>query len=325
MEQTRKRSISIQDYALLILLVILVIGFGLMSPNFLKIANIRNILLQNAHIAVACMAVAILMISGGADLSVGNEIALGSVIGGLLMQEYGVPIWIAILVMITICTITSTFNMFMTQVLKGNTMIVTLATMTVYSGLAYIISGARSIHNLPRDFMFIGQGRILGSIPLSIIIASVLFIIVAIGISKTYMGKKLYAVGDSSEAARLAGINVRATQLGAFAIGGILIGICCVMLTARAGNATATTGSGIEFTGITACVLGGIPLKGGSGKLWKVIIAAYILGILSNGMQLIGLGSYAQYIAKGVVMMLSIGMSNHNFSHIVSRFRKIGA
>lgn len=325
MNQAKKKTFSIQDYALLILLVILIVGFGLMSPNFLKLGNIRNILLQNAHVAVGCMAVAILMISGGADLSVGNEIALGSVVGAILMQNYNAPVWAAIVAMIAVCSLCSTFNMLMTQVLKGNTMIVTLATMTIYSGIAYIISGAKNFHNLPRSFMFIGQGRVLGNIPLNIIIAAVLFVLVAIGLSKTYMGKKLYAVGESAEAARLAGINVKATQLAAFAVAGMLVGVCCVMLTARAGNATATTGSEIEFTGITACVLGGIPLKGGSGKLWKVIIAAYILGILSNGMQLIGMSAYAQYIAKGVVMLLSIGMSNYNLAELLRGQKKQAA
>ena len=322
----KKRSfLSFQDYALIVLLVLLVVVFSIFSKNFLTWGNIKNILIQNAHICVGCMAVAILMISGGADLSVGNEIALGSIVGAIMMETYELPVWLAVAAMIVVCTLCSMFNMFMTQTLKGNTMIVTLATSTMFSGLAYTISGAKNFHNLPRSFMFIGQGKILGGINLNIIIEVIAFIITVILLSRTFFGKKVYAVGDNPEASRLAGINVKKTQLLAFGAAGILVGVCCVLITARSGNATATTGNGIEFTGITACVLGGIPLKGGDGKLWKVVIAAYVLGILSNGMQLVGLGSYAQYIIKGAVMLLSIGMSNQDIKALIKRGNVTGA
>lgn len=324
MAASQKKKISFQDYALMFLLIVLVVIFAIASPNFLTIGNIVNILLQNAHVAVCCMAVAIIMISGGADLSIGNEIALASVASAILMLQFSCPIWLAIIVAIAICILCSIFNIFMTQTLKGNTMIITLATTMVYSGIAYTISNAKNFHNFSSSFIFIGQGKIFGSIPLNIIIAAIIFVLTWIGVSKTYLGKKLYAVGDNPEAARLAGINVRKVQIGAFGVAGILVGISCIMLTARAGNATATTGNGLEFTSITACVLGGIPLKGGAGKIWKVLIAAYILGILSNGMQLVGLGAYMQYIAKGAVMLLSIGMCNLNLAELI-RSKKVKA
>ena len=269
---------------------------------------------------ILTMAVAILMICGGADLSVGNQIARGSIVGAIMMETYRLPVWLAIVGMMLVCMVCSVFNMYMTQTLKGSTMIITLATSTIFSGLAYTISGANNFHNLPDSFMFIGQGKIFGSIPLNVVIMAVLFVIITIILSKTYFGKKIYASGDNAEAARLAGVNVKKTQLQAFAVAGVLTGICCVMLTARSGNATATTGNGVEFTGITACVLGGIPLKGGDGKLWKVIVAAYILGILANGMQLIGLSAYMQYIAKGAVMLLSIGMGNEDIKKLLILF-----
>ncbi len=319
MKQIKHKKLNFQDSALVALLVILIVGFSIASPKFLTHGNIRNILLQNSHVAVGCMAVAILMISGGADLSVGNQIALGSVIGAMMMETYQLPVWVAVIGMILVCVACSAFNMYMTQTLKGNTMIITLATSTIFSGLAYTISGAKNFHNLPKSFMFIGQGKIFGNIPLNVVIMIILFIFTAILLTKTYFGKKIYAAGDNPEAARLAGVNVRKIQLEAFAVAGALTGVCCVMLTARAGNATATTGNGVEFTGITACVLGGIPLKGGDGKLWKVIVAAYILGILSNGMQLVGWSSYMQYIAKGAVMLLSIGMGNEDIKKLFKR------
>ena len=161
--------------------------------------------------------------------------------------------------------------------------------------------------------MFLGQGKVIG-IPVNAIIALVLILVVGFVMSKTYIGRFVYAAGDNPEAARLAGIKVGKVKLLVFVFAGILVGISAILLSARAGSADSTTGTGIEFTGITACVLGGCSLKGGEGKLWKVIVAVFVLGVLSNGMQLIGLGIYPQYIAKGVIMLISIYLGNRNKS-----------
>ena len=130
--------------------------------------------------------------------------------------------------------------------------------------------------------------------------------------AKTSIGRKVYAAGDNPEAARLAGLNVRKIKILAFTFAGLLVGVSAVLFSARNGYANATTGSGIEFTGITACVLAGVALKGGEGILWKAIVAVYVLGVLTNGMQLLGLGTYPQYIAKGALMLLSLYLSNRN-------------
>lgn len=316
--ETTKKKINFKDWGIVILLVLLMAAFSVLSPNFLNFKNIRNILLQNAHTAVVSIAVAIIMISGGTDLSIGYEIALASIVSAMMM-EAGIPMAVAIIVAMCITVCCSVFNESMALLLKGHTMIITLGTMSAYQGLAYIISDAKNFHNLPESFLMIGQGKIAGVLPINIVLMVVLFIVFAVVLDRTHLGKKLYAVGDNPEAARLAGISVPKIKIGAFALAGILVGIASVMLTSRTGNATATTGSGLEFTGITAAVLGGVSLKGGEGKLWQVIIATYILGILSNGMQLIGLGTYPQYVAKCVVMLVAIGMGNDVFGNI---FRK---
>jgi ribose/xylose/arabinose/galactoside ABC-type transport system permease subunit len=129
---------------------------------------------------------------------------------------------------------------------------------------------------------------------------------------KTSIGRKVYAAGDNPEAARLAGLNVGKIKVLSFTVAGVLVGIAAVLLASRAGSADSGTGVGIEFTGITACVLSGVALKGGEGTLWKVIVAVFALGVLANGMQLINLGTYPQYIAKGVIMLASLYITNRN-------------
>lgn len=319
--KSKKFQFNLKEWGILCLLVVLMIAFTIMSPNFLNFRNIRNILLQNAHVVVVSIAVAIIMISGGTDLSIGYEIAIASVVSAMML-EAGLPIILAILAAVLITTCCSIFNEAMALLLGGHTMIITLGTMSAYQGLAYIISDAKNFHNLPESFLAIGQGKLFDIVPVNIVIMLVIFAIALLVMNGTHAGKKLYAVGDNPEAARLAGINVPGVKLAAFALAGVLVGISAVMLTARTGNATATTGSGLEFTGITAAVLGGVSLKGGEGKLWKVVVAAYILGILSNGMQLIGLGTYPQFIAKCVVMLFAIGMGNNSLSKFFAGKRK---
>jgi ribose/xylose/arabinose/galactoside ABC-type transport system permease subunit len=140
----------------------------------------------------------------------------------------------------------------------------------------------------------------------------VILVVVGFMMGKTTIGRRVYGVGDNPVAARLAGLNVARIKVMAFTVGGLLVGISAVLLASRAGSADSGTGTGIEFTGITACVLSGVALKGGEGTLWKVIIAVFVLGVLSNGMQLIQLGAYPQYIAKGVIMLGSLYLSNRN-------------
>lgn len=299
------------ESGLLILLVVLVAFFSIMSDKFFTGMNLSNILVQNVHVAVCSTAVMLLMVSGNVDLSIGYQISTTAVICTMAISQYGMNMWVAILLAIILAVILGAFNGVMSQVLKAHSMMITLGTMAIFQGASYLISQSKSYYNLPRAYMFIGQGK-LGPIPVNAIIALVIILVVGILMSKTYLGKYVYASGDNPEAANLAGIKVAKVKLIIFLVAGLLVGITAVLLSARQGSADSTTGLGLEFTGITACVLAGCSLKGGTGKLWKVIVAVYVLGVLSNGMQLIGLGVYPQYIVKGIIMLISIGLSSRS-------------
>ena len=295
-----------------VLLVILIVFFSIMSPRFLSPLNLTNILVQNVHVAIVAAAVMIIMISGGCDLSIGYQMSVAAVLVTKMLSVYNVPVFIAVIAGIALCSLLGTFNGIMAIKLKSNTMIVTLATMSVFQGISYLISESKTYHNLPNSFMYIGQGRIGGWLPINVVIMVVLILIVGFVMGCTGIGRKVYAAGDSPEAARLAGLPVAKIKVLSFTCAGILVGIAAVLLASRSGSADSGTGVGIEFTGITACVLSGVALKGGEGTLWKVIVAAFVLGVLSNGMQLINLGTYPPYIAKGVIMLLSLYLTNRN-------------
>ena len=300
----------ISNFSMPILLGLLILVFSILSDKFFTPLNLTNILVQNVHIAICATGVFMIMVSGGCDLSIGYQMSVAAVLVAKLLSNNVMPVVPAILLGILICVALGCFNGFMSITLNSQPMIVTLGTMAIFQGISFLISGSKTYHNLPRSFMYLGQGRLFGVIPLNVIIALVVITIVGVILSRTHIGRKIYAVGDNPEAAKLAGLNVAKIKILVFTCAGILVGISAILLAARSGSADSSTGTGIEFTGIIACVLSGVALKGGEGTLWKAITAVFVLGVLSNGMQLINLGTYPQYIAKGIIMLVSLYLSN---------------
>ena len=295
-----------------ILLLVLIIFFSIMTDKFLTPLNLTNILVQNVHVAVCACAVMIIMVSGGCDLSIGYQMSVAAVLVTKMISVNGWNPWLAILAGIALCSLLGTFNGFMGIKLKSSTMIITLGTMAIFQGISYLISESKTYHKLPKSFMYLGQGKLFGWLPLNVVIMAVIVVIVAFVMGRTSIGRKVYAAGDNPEAARLAGLNVARIKILSFTVAGVLVGIAAILLAARSGSADSSTGVGIEFTGITACVLSGVALKGGEGTLWKVIVAVFVLGVLANGMQLINLGTYPQFIAKGTIMLASLYLTNRN-------------
>ena len=300
----------VSNFSMPILLGLLILVFSILSDRFFTPLNLTNILVQNVHIAICATGVFMIMVSGGCDLSISYQMSVAAVLVAKLLSNGSVGVVPAILLGIAICVALGCFNGVMSIALNSQPMIVTLGTMAIFQGISFLISGSKTYHNLPRSFMYLGQGKIFGKIPLNAVIALVIIVIVGIILNRTHIGRKIYAVGDNPEAAKLAGLNVAKIKILVFTCAGILVGISAILLAARSGSADSSTGTGIEFTGIIACVLSGVALKGGEGTLWKAIVAVFVLGVLSNGMQLINLGTYPQYIAKGIIMLVSLYLSN---------------
>ena len=189
-------------------------------------------------------------------------------------------------------------------------MIVTLATMTMFQGISFLISGSQAIYNLKPEFKFIGQGYI-GPVSVPVLIAVVICVIVHIMLKKTYFGRYIYAAGGNPEASRLAGINVKNVKLIVFMLCGILCAVAAIMMIGRAGSANSSTGATAMFNAITACVIGGVSFIGGEGDVKGMVVGVLILGVLSNGMQLIGMGIYVQYVVKGIILLLAIGYDTY--------------
>lgn len=295
--------------------VILAVILALFSftPNFLSFQNIINILAQNAYVVIASLGVAFLMMAGEIDISAGYMMSLCSVSAGILMVQAGVPAAVAIAAVLVLGILLSMLNNFLSELLKISRFMITVATMSIFQGISYVISKSVSIKGFPDPFKFLGQGYV-GPVPLPVILMFLLLAVCSVLMNRTYFGQYVYALGGNSEAAKLAGINVKKMRYIISALAGGLIALAALILTARLGSAHSTTGPGTEFTAITGILLGGVSVRGGEGKMTSVFAGVLIVSILTNGMQLAGLDTYYQFIAKGVIMLAAIGIDIYNLN-----------
>ena len=300
----------LKKYTIFFVLLLLIVFFSIIKPEFCTLRNFINILTQQSYVIIASVGLAFIMISGGMDLSIGYQMSLVSVLVAIAIMWWGLPIPLAIIFGLAVGICLGLINGIASIKLKVHPLIITLGTMTIFQGASYIISNSNPIFGLPKSFKFLGQGRLLG-IPVCVIIMIIVVLIASFILNKTYFGRYTYAIGSNEEATHLAGVNVNRIKKIIFSICGFFVALSSILLLARSGSATSALGVGTEFTGMTAAVLGGVSFKGGSGKISGVVVGVLILGILSSGMQIIGLGTYPQYIAKGIVLLAAIGLDNY--------------
>ena len=286
-------------------LIVLIVLFGSLSPNFLTLTNLRNICTQESYFIVTSIGLGLIMISGGIDFSVGQCISVVAVCVATFLQWKNFPVWAAVMLGVLIGVALGCINGILTGILQLYPMIVTIGTMTTFRGISYLISNARTYHDLPRSYMIIGQGN-LGPIPIAVVITVAVALVAQLILEFTCYGRFLYAVGGNAEAARLSGINLKRVRFQIFLIGGLFYSIAAILKTSRGGSASSSIVSGIEFDAITACVMGGVSFRGGRGRVLGIVSGCLVLGVLSNGMQLLGIGNYIRYVVTGIIMVFAV-------------------
>ncbi len=301
----------LKKYAIFFVLIALILLFSLWSPYFLTVQNLTNIFVQQSYVIIVAVGLSFVMISGGMDLSLGWQMSLVGVFTAVLMKNVGLPVFVSVLLGCGLGLLLGLFNGYASVLLKVHPMIVTLGTMTMYQGLSYIVANQSVILNLPPSYKFLGQGYFFDTIPVSVVMMVIVVSCASFILSKTKIGRSIYAVGSNAEAAHLAGIKVSQIKLLVFGICGLFTALSSLVLFARTGSAAPATGPGTEFSAMTACVVGGISFKGGEGKMWGVVVGVLILGVLSNGMQLIGMGTYTQFVVKGLVLLAAVGFDTY--------------
>lgn len=302
--------VFVEKFYILILLIISIIFFSIAAPRFFSVLNLTNILVQNSYLIIATIGIAMIMISSGADLSVSYQIGIVSIVLGKLLTKMNVPVVLAIIIALVLGAFLGSVNGFCAIKLKVHPMVATMATMTIYQGLAYVSSNSETYFNFPDAFKKIGQGKI-GPIPICVILMIIAVIVGWFLLNKTYLGRYIYSIGGNEEATRLAGVNTLKVRMLIFIVAGLFVGVSAIVLTARTGSASAGIAADAMFSCFTACILGGISFSGGGGNVLSVIFSVLIIGVLSNGIQLMGGSIYVQYIVKGVLLVAAIAYDNY--------------
>ncbi|MCD7955728.1 MAG: ABC transporter permease [Lachnospiraceae bacterium] len=287
-----------------VLLLVICVVFTFTSQNFLTVKNLLNILNQNAYIIICTYGIALIMMSGGLDMAVGYQMSICGVLAALMLTNTGLPIPLVVIITIIVSMAFGALGTLLEQLLQLPRIFVSIGLSTVYQGVAYVITNSKTISNLPTSFKAIGQGTIFHPSLTYATIAMIIFgIIMSFIMDRTYFGRYVFALGGNEAAARLAGINVKRMKYAIGCVAGLFCGIGSVILTARVGAAAAGTAAGTEITVLTGVLVGGVSVRGGDGKIANCIAGVLIMGLLANGMQLAGLNTYYQYIAKGSIML----------------------
>lgn len=308
MEQTKKTWIDYyKKYGIYIFLAVVFVFFAILAPNFLSYKNVINILRQVSMFGIVVIGVTFVMIGGGMDLSVGGQMAVVGMAAGYLMVNLQVNLLVASVLAILLGCAFGAINGIVAIKLNIAPIIVTLSMMLILQGVAYLITGGYPITGMPEQFVVIGQGYV-GAIPIPVIIF-VLFIAFGwIVMNKTYLGRYIYALGGNKEAARLAGISVERLTVFVYMFAGFAASIAALIMVGRTNASQPGAGSSYPFDCMTAACLGGISIQGGEGKISGVVVGVIILGILDNGLVLMGVNSNFQSVVKGLILLIAVAI-----------------
>lgn len=290
-----------------IALIILMAVITIINSNFLTANNLLNLLLQVTSNALIAFGMTFVILTGGIDLSVGSILALSSALTAGLLGS-GMPVTLAILISLILGCILGMMNGLLISYGKLAPFIVTLATMTIFRGATLVYTNGNPITTGLSDtflFQFLGQGYIVG-IPFPVIIMFIVFIVLYVLLHKTAFGKSVYAIGGNEKAAYISGVKLNKVKIIIYSISGMMASISGLIITSRLSSAQPTAGASYEMDAITAVVLGGTSLSGGKGRILGTLIGALIIGVLNNGLNIIGVSAFWQQVVKGVVILIAV-------------------
>ena len=284
------------------MLLILIVGLTVSSQYFLTMGNLLNVLQQISILAIIAAGMTFVIIGGGFDLSVGSVIALSGSLSAMVMVRYGVAAGIIAGLLSGI--LVGFINGILISRVNISPFIATLGMLVITKGVALGVKGGASVLNLPKQFSWLGSGKLLG-IPVSGFIVVIVFLIGIIVLRNTTFGIRIYAVGGNKEAARLSGVKVHRIITATYVICGFTAALAGVLLAARLRSGDPTAGVAMELFAIAAVVLGGASLHGGEGFLSQTLLGVLFIGILENGLNLMNVSYYWQQVVIGTVFILA--------------------
>ncbi|MFC8181743.1 ABC transporter permease [Rhodococcus sp. NPDC057297] len=288
-------------------LVILVIALSVTAPNFLSTRNFTNIIDQVTVLGILALGATFVIIVGGIDLSVGSILALSGITMGWLYQNAGVPLPLAMVIAVLVGGVAGLINGLGVTIFRLPAFIATLAMMSIARGLANLITDGQQIVGYPQWFYELSTNRYFGFLSITVALLLLLFVAGWAFLRYRRAGRSLYAIGGGQEVARLAGINVRRTTTSVYVVAGLLAGVGAIVLSSRLDASAPSAATGYELDVIAAVVIGGASLMGGAGRVTGTIIGVLIIGVLRNGLNLLGVSPFIQQIVIGLVIAVAVG------------------
>jgi ribose transport system permease protein len=295
-----------ENIGIIIGFIVLCIVISVVNSNFLTTNNILNVLRQSSTNLYLALAMTMIIILGGIDLSVGSIIAVVGVVTTSTIALWGFPVYLGIIAGLLVGLLIGVLNGYVVATTIIPPFIVTLATMNIARGAAYVLSDGKPIRVMSMSFNNIGSGYIGGVLPTPVLFLIIILILCYLIMNKTKLGRYMYAVGGNPDAAKFSGINIKRVQLFAYTFSGLMAAVAGIVLASRMFSGQPTAGEGSELDAIAAVVLGGTSMSGGKGKIGGTVIGALIIGVLSNGLNLMGISSFWQYIVKGFVILVAV-------------------
>lgn len=303
-----RTALGIVQLGPVLILLGLALIFALTTDNFLSERNVRNVLVQSSVIALLALGQLLVIITRGIDLSVGSVLALSTVTGAIVFRDAGSPAFVIILVIVSTGILAGLVNGFV--YVKGRVphpFIVTLAMLSIARGLALVLSDGSAIAGMPEVVREAGSGRI-GAFPVPALIVAFVAVLLWILTTKLVWGRWIYAVGGDPEAARKVGIPVNKVLISVYAISGLTAGVAAVITAGRTNSGFPTAGTLAELDAIAAVIIGGASFFGGRGTIINAVVGALIIGVIRNGLNLLGVNTFFQLIAVGVIVVLAVQM-----------------
>jgi len=293
--------VILKNYGILIAFFAICVIISILSPVFLAPNNIINVIRQTSIYGIIAVGMTFVILTGGIDLSVGSILAVsGAVCAGLIHAQLPVAAVIAAALGVGIAF--GVFNGLFITLGKITPFVVTLGMMGIARGITLIYTNGYPISGLPEDLRFVGSGYLFG-LPIPVLIFIAVVLVAHFVLTQTRMGRYTYAIGGNEAAVRLSGINANFYKALAYVIAGATAGLSSVILTARLNSAEPVAGNGYELDVIAAVVIGGTSLSGGRGSIWGTFIGALMIGVINNGMNLLGISSYFQLVVKGFIII----------------------
>ena len=303
--QVKQLGSSNNVIGIVIALAALCLDLAIASPVFLTASNFLNVFQQISINFVVAVGMTFVIISGGIDLSVGSNIALSGLMMGILMKNYNVSVPVTIIVCVLMSCLIGLVNGALISFLDLPPFIATLGTMSIVRGAAYTVTGGQPIYTFPHGFTAIA-GRV-GGIPLYSTIIMVLVMVLGWYILRyTRVGRFTYAIGGNENCAKLSGINLKKVKCFVYMFSGFCCGIAGLLLTSRLDSAVPTNADGQEMDAIAAVVIGGTSMSGGEGSMIGTLIGILIIGIISNGLNLLGVAQGPQKMVKGLIIVVAV-------------------